>query len=66
VTDGAKIVVRAQNKEIFYLEIRGGKDHCGSMNHGVRTSGLYNFLTNNLTYKLVSCIKQSKFIENKV
>lgn len=66
VTDGAKIVVRAENKEIFYLEIRGGKDHCGSMNHGVRTSGLYNFLKNNLTYKLVSCIKQSKFIENKV
>lgn len=53
VTDGAKIVVRADNKEIFYLEIRGGKDHCGSMNHGVRTSGLYDFLKENLTYEIV-------------
>lgn len=53
VTDGAKIVVRADNKEIFYLEIRGGKDHCGSMNHGVRTAGLYNFLNDNLTAEVV-------------
>jgi len=53
VTDGAKIVVRADNKEIFYLEIRGGKDHCGSMNHGVRTAGLYDFLKDNLTAEVV-------------
>jgi len=53
VTDGAKIVVRADNKEIFYLEIRGGKDHCGSMNHGVRTAGLYDFLKNNLTAEVI-------------
>ena len=48
VTKGGKIVVTADNKEIFYLEIRGGKDHCGSMNHGVR-SILYTFLEENLT-----------------
>jgi len=54
ITDGAKIVVRAENKEIFYLEIRGGKDHCGSMNHGVRASGLYPFIKENLTYEIVS------------
>jgi hypothetical protein len=54
VTDGAKIVVCAENKEIFYLEIRGGKDHCGSMNHGVRASGLYPFIKENLTYEIVS------------
>jgi hypothetical protein len=54
VTDGAKIVVCAENKEIFYLEIRGGKDHCGSMNHGVRASGLYPFIKENLTYEVVS------------
>lgn len=53
VTEGAKIVVRTDNKEIFYLEIRGGKDHCGSMNHGVRTSGLYSFLEENLTYEVI-------------
>ena len=57
VTDGAKIkiVVRADNKdkEIFYLEIRGGKDHCGSMNHGVRAAGLYDFLQDNLTAVVV-------------
>lgn len=53
VTDGAKIVVRADNREIFYLEIRGGKHHCGSMNHGVRTS-LYDFLKNNLKYEVIS------------
>ena len=53
VTDKAKIVVRADNKEIFYLEIRGGKDHCGSMNHGVRTSGLYDFLKENLNYEII-------------
>jgi len=53
VTDGAKIVVRADNKEIFYLEIRGGKDHCGSMNHGVRTAGLYDFLKDNLNAEIV-------------
>ena len=53
VTDSAKIVVRADNKEIFYLEIRGGKDHCGSMNHGVRTSGLYDFLKENLNYEII-------------
>lgn len=48
VTEGGKIVVTADDKEIFYLEIRGGKDHCGSMNHGVR-SILYTFLEENLT-----------------
>jgi len=57
VTDGAKIkiVVSADNKdkEIFYLEIRGGKDHCGSMNHGVRAAGLYDFLQDNLTAVVV-------------
>ena len=53
VTDRAKIVVRADNREIFYLEIRGGKDHCGSMNHGVRTSGLYDFLKENLNYEII-------------
>ena len=53
VTDSAKIVVRADNREIFYLEIRGGKDHCGSMNHGVRTSGLYDFLKENLNYEII-------------
>jgi hypothetical protein len=53
VTDGAKIVVRIDNKEIFYLEVRGGKDHCGSMNHGVRSAGLYPFLQENLSYEIV-------------
>jgi hypothetical protein len=53
VTDRAKIVVRVDNKEIFYLEIRGGKDHCGSMNHGVRTAGFYDFLQDNLTAEVV-------------
>jgi len=57
VTDGAKIVIRADDKEIFYLEIRGGKDHCGSLNHGVRTSGLYDFLKDNLKFDTVSPIK---------
>ena len=52
VTDKAKIVVRADDREIFYLEIRGGKDHCGSMNHGVR-SGLYDFLMENLNYEII-------------
>jgi hypothetical protein len=52
VTDGAKIVVRAEDKEIFYLEVRGGK-HCGSMNHGVRSNGLYPFLQENLSYEVV-------------
>ena len=54
VTDGAKITVYAENREIFYLEIRGGKDHCGSMNHGVRAYGLYPFIKENLTYEVVS------------
>jgi hypothetical protein len=55
VTGGAKIVVNADadDKEIFYLEIRGGKDHCGSMNHGVRAAGLYDFLQDNLTSVVV-------------
>ena len=44
----------SSNKEIFYLEIRGGKDHCGSMNHGVRAYGLYPFIEENLTYEVVS------------
>jgi hypothetical protein len=52
VTKGAKIVVRAEGKEIFYLEVRGGK-HCGSMNHGVRSNGLYPFLQENLSYEVV-------------
>jgi len=52
VTKGAKVVVRAQEKEIFYLEVRGGK-HCGSMNHGVRSAGLYPFLEENLTCEVV-------------
>jgi len=52
VTDGAKVVVRAEDKEIFYLEVRGGK-HCGSMNHGVRSKGLYPFLQENLSYEVV-------------
>jgi hypothetical protein len=52
VTDGAKIVVRVDDREIFYLEIRGGKDHCGSMNHGVRKE-LYNFLEENLTPEVI-------------
>lgn len=51
-TKGAKVVVRAENKEIFYLEVRGGK-HCGSMNHGVRSAGLYPFLKENLTCEVV-------------
>lgn len=52
VTKGAKVVVRHQEKEIFYLEVRGSK-HCGSMNHGVRSAGLYPFLQENLTYSVV-------------
>lgn len=52
VTKGAKVVVRAEDKEIFYLEVRGGK-HCGSMNHGVRSKGLYSFLQENLSYEVV-------------
>lgn len=52
VTKGAKVVVRAEDKEIFYLEVRGGK-HCGSMNHGVRSKALYSFLQENLTYEVV-------------
>ena len=52
ITKGAKVVVRHQEKEIFYLEVRGSK-HCGSMNHGVRSAGLYPFLQENLTYSIV-------------
>jgi hypothetical protein len=51
-TRGGKVVVRAENKEIFYLEVRGSK-HCGEMNHGVRSSGLYDFIKENLTYEVV-------------
>ena len=53
VTDNAKIVVSVDKREIFYLEIRGGKDHCGSMNHGVRSPQLYDFLEANLEYKII-------------
>ena len=53
VTGRAKVVVRADDREIFYLEVRGGKNHCGSMNHGVRTSGLYDFLKENLNYEII-------------
>ena len=52
VTSGGKIVVRVGKYEIFYLEIRGGKDHCGSMNHGVRSS-LYTFLSENLDSTII-------------
>ena len=52
VTDGGKIVVRVGKYEIFYLEIRGGKNHCGSMNHGVR-SILYKFLSENLDSTII-------------
>lgn len=52
VTKGAKVVVRAENKEIFYLEVRG-KKHCGSLNHGVRSKGLYSFLQENLSCEVV-------------
>lgn len=50
VTEGCKIVVTADNVEIFYLEIRGGKDHYSKMNHGVRSQGFYKYLQRNLKY----------------
>ena len=52
-TKGGKVVVVAENKEIFYLEVRGGKHHCGSMNHGVRSAGLDPFLKENLTCEVI-------------
>lgn len=61
VTAGAKIVVSVKvgskvlkngkikdiNREIFYLETRGGKN-LGQLNHGVRSDRLYTFLEENL------------------
>lgn len=52
VTEGAKISVRAEEKEIFYLENRG-REKCGSMNHGVRSAGLYPFLKENLNPEII-------------
>ena len=54
VTKGAKIVVDYDNKEIFYLEIRGSVGKIGSMNHGCRAPQFYIFLQENLTYGVVS------------
>ena len=54
VTKGAKIVVDYDDKEIFYLEIRGGKDHCGSLKHGVQALQFYYFLKENLNYEVIS------------
>ena len=55
VTEGAKIVVTTNDDgEIFYLEIRGGKDHCGSLNHGVRSPQFYSFIQKNLDYEVIS------------
>ncbi len=53
-TKGAKVTVRCDGKEIFYLEIRGSKGKIGSMNHGVRSPIFYSFLQENLTYDVVS------------
>lgn len=52
ITKGAKITIRVDDKEIFYLEVRGGKNHCGSMNHGVRKV-IYDFLKENLTPEVI-------------
>ena len=54
VTKGAKVQVFCDDKEIFYLEIRGSVGKIGSMNHGVRSPTLYSFLQENLTYDVVS------------
>ena len=54
VTKGAKIVIDYDDKEIFYLEIRGSVGKIGSMNHGCRAPQFYNFLQENLTYGVVS------------
>ena len=53
VTEGAKIVVDYDDKEIFYLEIRGSKGKVGSMNHGCRAQKFYNFLKENLNYEVI-------------
>ena len=54
VTKGAKVQVFCDDKEIFYLEIRGSVGKIGYMNHGVRSPALYSFLQENLTYDVVS------------
>ena len=54
VTKRAKVTVRCDDKEIFYLEIRGSVGKIGYMNHGVRSPALYSFLQENLTYDVVS------------
>ena len=54
VTKGAKVQVFCDDKEIFYLEIRGSAGKIGSMNHGCRAPQFYNFLQENLTYGVVS------------
>jgi hypothetical protein len=53
VTKGAKIVVDCDDKEIFYLEIRGSEGKVGSMNHGCRAQKFYNFLKENLNYEVI-------------
>jgi hypothetical protein len=57
ITEKAKITIRVDDNELFYLEVRGGTPgtrapHCGSMNHGVRKK-LYDFLKENLTPEVI-------------
>ena len=55
-TDRNKITINGGNvrsKEMFYFEVRGGKDHCGSLTHGVRPTFFYPFLEKNLDYEIV-------------
>ena len=54
VTAGAKIVIRVDNEEIFFIETRGSKGKIGSMNHGCRAPQFYSFLQKNLTYDIIS------------
>ena len=55
VTDTAKVVITTDDYgEIFYLEIRGGKDHCGSLKHGVQAPQFYYFLKENLNCEVIS------------
>lgn len=50
ITKRSKIKVTIGEREVFCLEIRGCKNHCGSMNHCVRTKHFYPFLKHKLNF----------------
>ena len=59
ITEGSKIKVTIGERELFTLEIRGCKNHCGSMNHCVRSRHFYPFLKETLKFEVL-------FPKNKV